>query len=120
MNELTMEKAYLKEPYKGAEIGFIFEKESDAKGAKGEELEKGYMIILDPNKKLQELLQAASPGSDERRWLKMGALVVVQKSKLQDAYHIVHNFARVMRPIEEEIVNKKDGTISVVTHELYL
>lgn len=110
MNELTMDNAYMKHPYKGAEIGFMFEKECDAKGSQGEELEKGYMIILDPQKKLKDFIEACAPDREERHWLKMGALVCVQKEKMNDAYHIIHTFMRSMKPIEYQIRNK-DGKL---------
>lgn len=117
MNELTMENTYMKHPYKGSELGFIFEKEMECFGVKGEVLHKGRMTILDPDLKLRELLEGISPDRRPRRYLKMSNLVCIQVDKMNDAYHIVHTFIKNMRPIEEQV--EKDGKLVVVTHKLY-
>jgi hypothetical protein len=127
MNELIMENTYMKHPYKGAEIGFIFEKQYDVKGyeifedEKTEiELEKGYMIILDPQKKIKDFIEGISPYKKERHWLKMGALVCIQKDKINDAHHIIHTFMRSMKPIEYQVrVDNKLVTINTDINKLY-
>lgn len=128
MNELTMENTYMKHPYKGSELGFIFEKQMEVLSSKVKATEttpeippkvlhKGYMVILDPDLKLRELLEGISPNRNPRRYLKMGALVCIQEDKINDAYHIVHTFIKNMRPIEEQI--ERDGKLVVVTNKLY-
>lgn len=118
MNELTMENTYMKHPYKGSELGFIFEKEKDAVGFKGEKLVKGKLYIVDPDKKLKSLLENVSPNRDERNWTVMGDLVCIQEDKLNDPYHIVHTFIQLMKPIEYEYENK-DGEVVKVINKLY-
>jgi hypothetical protein len=117
MSELTMENTYMKHPYKGSELGFIFEKESEALGNKGEVLHKGRMTILDPDLKLRDLIEGLSPDRLPRRYLKMSNLVCIQEDKINDAYHIVHTFIHNMRPIEEQI--ERNGKLVVVTNKLY-
>ena len=117
MNELTMGNAYMKHPHKGGEVGFIFEKERDVKGSQGEEIEKGYMVILDPEKKLKSFIEVAKLGREERHWLKMGALICVQKDKLNDGYHIIRTFIHAMKPIEYQYKNK-DGKLITVQNDI--
>jgi len=117
MNELTMDNAYMKHPHKGAEVGFIFEKERDVFGYEGEPQEKGYMVILDPQKKLKSFVEGVSPDREERHWLKMGALVCIQKDKLNDGYHIIRTFMRSMKPIEYQYKDK-DGKLITVQNDI--
>jgi len=117
INELTMDNAYMKHPYKGSELGFIFRKKNDLKGSKGEEMEKGYMIILDPQKKLKNLIEGASPYKNELHWLKMGAMISIQKDKLNDGYHIIRMFIGAMKPIEYQHENK-DGKLITVQNDI--
>lgn len=121
MNDLTMDNTYMKFPYNGAELGFVFQEVEDGYkrvGQNGEPLKKGFMAILDPSKKLKDLLEGVSPNRRERNWLSMGNLICIQADKLNDAKHIVHHFISTMKPIQEEIKDK-DGKISVYTHKVY-
>lgn len=103
MNELTMENSYMKCPYHGSEIGFVFQELNNGYSyvsSKGEQLVKGNMILLDPDKKLRPVLEAISPTKGRQfNWTKMGLLVCMRKDKLNDPYYIIHNFISKMKEL---------------------
>lgn len=103
MNELIMENTYMKHPYNGSELGYIFSKESNIISSNGEKLVKGFMIILDPDHKLSPTLESLSPIKGIHfAWTKMGMLVCMREDKLTDSNYIIHNFISKMKEIKSQ------------------